>query len=309
MRNTRLIAALMIFIMLLSTPVVAMDLSSLADSLETSGITAGANESNPLESMGQGIQGLQDSFEGIFDELTNLFSQLLEGLKEIFGDGNTSGGNDGGSSSGGNNGGSTPGTDGGTTSDPGSDGGSSDTSLPPVDDSFKGSYQKNNVVSDREMTDYNSMTAAQIQAFLDRKGSVLARPVNGINPSVAIFNAAQKYKINPRLLLTRAQVEKGLISKKTASQNTLDWAFGCGAYDGGNWNQAYKGFDKQVDGAAKTFRRWYDDGKAKGGQVAIKIDGTNLTTKNAATYALYKYTPHFQGAKLHWDVHRGYWGR
>ncbi|HOT29637.1 MAG TPA: LysM peptidoglycan-binding domain-containing protein [Candidatus Ozemobacteraceae bacterium] len=180
---------------------------------------------------------------------------------------------------------------------------------PAGDESWDDTFQKDYVISDHTLTDTNTMTVAQIQSFLDAKGSCLAKPYNGSTPAQMIYNAAKKYGINPQVLLTRLQCEQGLISKKTATQKELDWALGVGCYDSGNWNQNYKGFDKQIEGAAQTYRRHYDKAKAelaKGEKVSMTIDGESVTMKNAATYAFYKYCPHFQGNKLFFDVWRGY---
>ena len=76
-----------------------------------------------------------------------------------------------------------------------------------------------------------------------------------------------------------------------------------------NWNQKFKGLDKQIDWAAATYKKHYLTAKAKfdrGTAVTMKIDGQNVTVKNAASYSFYKYCPHFNGNKLFYDVWRGY---
>jgi len=109
--------------------------------------------------------------------------------------------------------------------------------------------------------------------------------------------------------LCRLQCEQGLISKKSASQKQLDWALGVGCYDSGNWNQKFKGLDKQIEFAAATYRRHFDHAKSrieKGEKISMTIDGQSVTVKNAASYSFYKYCPHFQGNKLFYDVWNGY---
>ncbi len=176
-------------------------------------------------------------------------------------------------------------------------------------DSWKNGFDKCYTMSDSEFTNKDSMSVAEIQSFLERRGSVLSKPTTGGMPSQMIYDACQKYGISPKVILATLQKEQGLVSKKTATQKQLDWAFGVGAYDGGNWNQSYKGFGKQVAGSAQTLRKWYDyaqDKIKKGESIDLKIDGQNVAVKNAATYSNYKYTPHFAGNKLYWDVYRGY---
>jgi LysM repeat protein len=186
------------------------------------------------------------------------------------------------------------------------------TAAPPApqgDESWQTSFQKEYLISDYSLTNTNTMTVAQIQSFLEKKGSVLAKPYNGSTPAKMIFDAAKKHGINPQVLLARLQCEQGLISAKSATQKQLDWALGVGAYDSGNWNSKYKGFDKQIDGAAATYKRHYLDAKKKldaGQAVTMEIDGQQVKVKNAATYAFYKYCPHFNGNKLFYDVWRGY---
>lgn len=183
------------------------------------------------------------------------------------------------------------------------------TTAPAGDESWQESFQKDYLVSDRTLTDAKSMTVAQIQKFLESKNSVLAKPYNGSTPAKMIYDACQKHGISPKVLLTRLQCEQGLISKTTATKSQLDWAVGVGCYDSGNWNQKFKGFDKQIEYCAQTYRRHYDDAKAKldrGEKVSMNIDGQQITVKNAATYSFYKYCPHIQGNKLFFDVWRGY---
>lgn len=199
----------------------------------------------------------------------------------------------------------------GSVTKPAATGNSPLQAAPKGDESWSNNFQKDNLISDFSLTNTNTMTVSQIQAFLDQKGSVLAKPYRGSTPSQMIYNAAKKYGINPQVLLTRLQCEQGLISKKSATEKELDWALGVGAYDSGNWNQNYKGFDKQVEGAAQTYQRHYLDAKARldrGERVTMTIDGQSVEVKNASTYAFYKYCPHFNGNKLFYDVWRGYSG-
>ncbi len=206
-------------------------------------------------------------------------------------------------------GGSTPGA---TT--PNNPPANNDKPLPPPqtaggDDSWKNGFNKTYTMSDKEFTDKGSMSKAEIQAFLAKRNSVLSRPVDGRLPSEMIYESAQKYGISPKVILATLQKEQGLVSAKSASQKQLDWALGCGAYDGGNWNQSFKGLAKQIDGGTKTLRKWYDfaqDKLNKGQSINLPIDGETVAIKNAATYSNYKYTPHFAGNKLFQNVYLGW---
>ncbi|MFZ5949703.1 MAG: LysM peptidoglycan-binding domain-containing protein [Candidatus Rifleibacteriota bacterium] len=179
----------------------------------------------------------------------------------------------------------------------------------PGDESWQTRFQKDYLISDHTLTNSNTMTVAQIQRFLDAKGSCLAKPYRGSTPAQMIYNAAKKYGINPQVLLCRLQCEQGLISKKTATQKQLDWALGVGCYDSGNWNQSFKGLDKQIEFAAATYRRHFDNAQSRiksGEKITMTIDGQSVRIKNAASYSFYKYCPHFQGNKLFYDVWNGY---
>ncbi|HNY12167.1 MAG TPA: SH3 domain-containing protein [Candidatus Wallbacteria bacterium] len=177
------------------------------------------------------------------------------------------------------------------------------------DDSWKNGFNKAYTMSDKEFTNKDSMTKAEIQAFLAKKNSVLSREVDGRLPADMIYDSAQKYNISPKVILATLQKEQGLVSKTSATQKQLDWALGCGAYDGGNWNQSFKGLANQIDGGTKTLRKWYDyaqDKLNKGESISMTIDGESVAVKNAATYSNYKYTPHFAGNKLFQDVYLGW---
>src|SRR6056297_2454767 len=79
-------------------------------------------------------------------------------------------------------------------------------------------FNPNNIISDYELLNYNSMTLKEIQEFLENHNGVLknykTKDVNGrkIKASKIIYNACQKYKINPQVILTILQKEQTLIT-------------------------------------------------------------------------------------------------
>ncbi len=169
------------------------------------------------------------------------------------------------------------------------------------DNSWQKELRYDYMISDRAYIDTNAMSRNQIQSFLTSKNSVLSRPVNGKYPADMIYEAAHKYGISPKVLLARLQTEQSLVTKTTATQKQLDWALGCGAYDGGNWNTKYQGLEKQIEYGAKTMRNHYNIGLSKLANqesIPMKIDGETIKVKNAATYAQYMYTPHKHGGQL-----------
>ncbi len=185
----------------------------------------------------------------------------------------------------------------------------------------------NNLLSDEDLLNYQSMSKDRIQKFLESKTGVLdtyATSVFGVNKSAAqiIYDVAQMYKINPKYLLVRLEVEQGLISDSTPTQNQIDYAAGFGCPDGTGCSSTYKGFSIQVMWAAKIFLNAELDsyGNPKGYITRIRklgrtisgwgpfitkntLDGIAVTPENAATAALYTYTPwvgKYGGGDLRW---------
>ncbi|MDX9892990.1 MAG: hypothetical protein RB292_01060 [Patescibacteria group bacterium] len=173
------------------------------------------------------------------------------------------------------------------------------------------------VITDEEMTDYLSLSLAQIQRFLEDKGSYLAEwsapDYNGVTRPAAeiIWQAAQESQISPKVLLTTLQKEQSLIGDKSPSQNQLDKAMGYRCPDGGSCNVKSLGFGKQVDGAAWQFRQYYNTPNTwtyRIGETYI-IDGYWTMPVNQATASLYNYTPHYSGNKRFWELWQKYWGK
>lgn len=165
-------------------------------------------------------------------------------------------------------------------------------------------YSETNVISNEEFNDYNYMSLTGIRNFLKKVGSQLANNIAGVDAAAAIASAAQKYKINPMVILATLQKEQSLVqTKKPITQKQLDWALGVGAYDSGNWNSKYKGFANQIASAASTFRKLYDQGT---GSIKINYGARSITPANAATAAQYRYSPHTSSVKLFHSIYESY---
>lgn len=120
--------------------------------------------------------------------------------------------------------------------------------------SASAAFNKNNLISDNLFNDYNSMNASQIDGFLNSFPSscismnkkFTAINVTGYNPTggylygghvsagTIIYNAAQAYHLNPKVILTTLQKEQSLVSG-TAGCSNLRYvgAMGYGCPDGG----------------------------------------------------------------------------
>jgi hypothetical protein len=172
-------------------------------------------------------------------------------------------------------------------------------------------FDPNYIISDSEIFNYNAMDAADIQTFLQSKGSYLAA-YNVTNPNTgvcetaaqAIYEVCQANKISPRFVLVLLQKEQGLIEDPNPSQSSLDWATGYGCPDGGGCNSRWQGFWKQINSATLQFYDYmvnpFEYGFQKGNTYTLQNTcsaysnpaSSSVTPYNQATAALYNYTPH-----------------
>lgn len=172
-------------------------------------------------------------------------------------------------------------------------------------------YNPGYIITDAEMFDYESMDQAQIYQFLLRKRSYLAtyQPDGQTYASYFIYDAAQKYRVNPKVILTMLQKEQSLVENTyTPSQYRLDWAMGYGMCDSCNRNtpgiEKFIGFENQVYMAAKRLREYYenpDQFNFVSGNM-YSISGEDVMILNQSTAGLYNYTPHLHGNKNFWRI-------
>lgn len=172
-------------------------------------------------------------------------------------------------------------------------------------------FNPNFIISDSELTDYDSMHMGQIQSFLDSKNSYLAdyvEPNIRITSAQAIYDAARLHKINPKYILVLLQKEQSLVEDGSPSQDQLDWATGYGICDSCKKTddkvQKYKGFTNQVDWGAGGTRFYFDNPNLFTYQTnqTYTIDDTSVTIANDATRALYTYTPHLHGNQNFFNI-------
>jgi len=135
---------------------------------------------------------------------------------------------------------------------------------------------------------------------------------------------AYQTNINQRMIMVTLQREQSLLAKKNINEiknhtipvkdgdgniyeyeiNPLDWATGCGVPDYQKPNPQYEGFFNQIKWACKTYQRWFILWKS--GDAIQTLDNVLVKPENAATYALYKYTPWVKSGKLTYDVYSRY---
>ncbi|KKS40589.1 hypothetical protein A3H03_02480 [Candidatus Kuenenbacteria bacterium RIFCSPLOWO2_12_FULL_42_13] len=163
------------------------------------------------------------------------------------------------------------------------------------------------IITDVELTDYNTMNLDQIQEFLEVKDSPLAKyvdPTVRMTAAQIIYDNARLNRINPKYVLALLQKEQSLVTDPNPSEDQYNWATGYGICDSCTKNdpgvQKYKGFYKQVDYGAGGTRFYFDNPdkfKYQVGQT-YAIDDTKVTIKNDATRTLYIYTPHLHGNEI-----------
>lgn len=196
--------------------------------------------------------------------------------------------------------------------------------LSPILVSAQVEFDPNYVLSDFDLTDYQSMSLEQIQSFLINKASGLANysdPVTSLKASQVIKRSADDFQISPKFLLALVQKEQSLVENTNPSQYNLDWATGYAVCDGCDINdpliQKFKGFYNQVYNAAKRIRNDYLSSLEKTGRtisghgpgIAKQVDGVTVVPANNATAIVYTYTPHIKGNRLLWTVWNRYFTR
>lgn len=212
-------------------------------------------------------------------------------------------------------------------------------------------YDPLNVIPYETWRGASSLSAADIQAFLDTQTGPLKSLVTTDyvdaatgSPWVAgmpkksaaqiIFEAAQRWNLNPKVVIATLQKEQSLITVSN-SDNARRYrkAMGAGVYDkdgDGDVDNQYPGFGSQVWNGARLLSTyeirfaWYP-GKVKAVtaykyvEATKTVDGRVVTydkrvsytkyivPKNASTFALYTYTPYYP-QKLVWDIYTRYFG-
>lgn len=177
-------------------------------------------------------------------------------------------------------------------------------------------FNENYVLKDAAFNNKKVMDEPDIQFFLESRGAAKGKrhiawmEFNGHKAAYWIKKAAEEYGINPRILLTKLQAEQQLIKGSKSQDPTeqqLNGAMGLGMLDDGTVIKELQGFIKQITRAAEYFREYYNQAEADH-FTHKNVDGKELRAVNAATYSLYKYTPHLAGARLFYDVYEGFFG-
>ncbi|MBI5230842.1 MAG: hypothetical protein HY876_01630, partial [Coriobacteriales bacterium] len=198
---------------------------------------------------------------------------------------------------------------------------------------FAANFNPNYVLSDANLRDYDSMSAAQIQKFLEKQPGALDTLVtpdhNGRSKKASqiIYDACRAYKISPKVMLVMLQKEQSLLTRKSPDQRTLERAVGAGI-PGGATNR-YPGFGNQIWNGARLLDG-YGEGKSTSyipkWKRGMTWDGATakVTPRNIATFKLFVYNPvigatapygdlssqqgSLRGNANFWNIYRRYFG-
>ncbi|MCF7907110.1 hypothetical protein K9K85_02405 [Patescibacteria group bacterium] len=170
------------------------------------------------------------------------------------------------------------------------------------------SFRPDYIISDYELTNFQSMSQEEIQNFLESSGGGIknyqTQDIDGREKTASeiIYRVTQEYQINPQVILTLLQKEKGLITKTNPSLDDYNWATGFACYDHRGPVKSFRGFAIQVDRAAWRLKYFLEhpwEFTYRSGQV-YRISWQRVVPQNSATAALYNYTPHIAGNRLFW---------
>ena len=195
-------------------------------------------------------------------------------------------------------------------------------------------FQAGYIISDYQMTDYNSMSEADIQNFLWSKGRCYNTNFSGVGTRVGYFSdhtppttwhvinghtvclaeenmngesaahiiwqAAQDYHINPKVLIVLIQKETGLVTDPIPNSWDYQRTAGYGCPDTAACSEKYYGFKNQIRNAASLFRIVMDGNSSYypigNNNVRYSPDpacgSSTVYIRNLATSALYRYTPY-----------------
>jgi hypothetical protein len=151
-------------------------------------------------------------------------------------------------------------------------------------------------LTDGQLRDYNSMSAAAIKSFLTSKGSyfkVTVKDVDGstLDMSQVIYSAAQTYHVSPKVLLTTMQKESSSVTNPNRPSDTVMKSL--------VWCGTPTTAAKQIRCAASTFdyyQRVLDGGGTvtgwKKGVAKLTQDSVLVTPATNAVAGQFTYTPY-----------------
>lgn len=172
------------------------------------------------------------------------------------------------------------------------------------------SFNADSVITSANYHNVASMSAADIQSFLDGQPGTLksytAKDHLGQTKTAAqmIADAAAYWNISPKVILVTLQKEQSLLSAQSPAATAYQWAMGAGKADSFTVYK-YGGFGNQIWVGTQKLRTNADLYKPGATQT---IEGTVVHPANDGTFAQYRYTPHFSGVMSFWMLYWRYFG-
>jgi hypothetical protein len=175
---------------------------------------------------------------------------------------------------------------------------SDDPSAGTTESALSEKYDVNELMQDEEMRGGSKLSVARIQAFLESKGSYLARYEEGGRTAATIIaDSCRRANISPIYMLARIQTESSLVSSGTS--RSLKAATGCACPDNAACDRRNAGFAQQVECAADLHASYFDEMARNGvtradwgvGKRMRTLDPCSVTPRTKATAVLYTYTP------------------
>ena len=183
--------------------------------------------------------------------------------------------------------------------------------LLPATPALGATFDRADILSDDCFRASPSMSATEVLGFLQTVPGMLktysAPDHTGVRKQAyrIIWEAAQAWNISPRVILATLQKEQGLLTIPNPDAERVREAMGCGVLPGST--NTYPGFGSQVwNGARKlaTYEVTYGWRPGK----PVRVGGVYIVPANAATFAMYTYTPDFHGNEVFSDVYWRYFG-
>ncbi len=173
------------------------------------------------------------------------------------------------------------------------------------------------IIADRDLEDVSSMTKQDVTARLAKGALAGTRhvDVDGVERPVEdiLLGAARRHRISLKVILVMLQKEQSLVERPKARPWQMDMAMGFGDCDpkcpSKLVREQGKGFAKQVDAGARVMRKHYDAFRRDGHRTPMAIDGVLVVPANAASAALYRYTPHRHGNELFRKIWQKWFGQ
>ena len=169
-------------------------------------------------------------------------------------------------------------------------------------DTVKHGVNFSRLMENAEFERWDALTKTDVDFFLRKNQSFLADfSEDGRSAAEIIVGAAEKHGVNPWVILATLEKESSVVSSWIQpGRGTLRSAMGYGYDDAGSSPGSRSSFAYQVDKGTELLRKLYDEGQQLGFPQRMKVDyrKRSLTVRNAATYALVRYTPHTTDTRL-----------